>query len=148
MDSISYKTLAANKKSVKKDWTLVDAENQTLGRIASQISMMLKGKNKPSYTPHVDCGDYVVVLNAEKIHLTGNKWKKKSYISHSGHPGGQKTILAKDLQAKHPTRVIEKAVKGMLPKNRLGRKIFHHLYVYTGNHHPHVAQKPKTIVLN
>ncbi len=145
MDTTSYKTIALNKKSIKKNWMLIDAKNQPLGRMASKASIILRGKNKPCFTPHVDCGDNLIVVNAEKVHLTGDKWKKKYYISYSGHPGGQKSTQAKQLMKKKPMKIIEHAVKGMLPKNRLGRKIFHNLYVYPDNHHPHAAQKPQII---
>ena len=148
MDITSYKTIAFNQKSVKKNWILIDAANQPLGRMASKASIILRGKNKPSFTPHIDCGDNVIILNAQNVHLTGDKWAKKKYLSHSGYPGGQKSILAKDLKKKHPTRIIERSIKGMLPKNRLGRKIFNNLYVYPHNKHPHEAQKPQIITIN
>lgn len=145
MNTLSYKTLSANKDTVTKNWYVVDAEGKTLGRIGSEIAKVLRGKNKPDFTPHVDCGDHVIVVNAEKVNLTGNKWNAKEYQSYSGYPGGQKNVLAKDLMERKPTAMIEKAVKGMLPKNRLGRKIFKNLFVYEGSEHPHEAQKPQQL---
>lgn len=145
MDTLSYKTVSANASTVTKKWFVVDAEGKTLGRFASEVAKIIRGKNKTDFTPHVDCGDNVIVLNAEKIDLKGGKWDKKVYISHSGYPGGQKEVLAKDLLRKKPEAVLEKAVKGMLPKNRLGRKLFNNLFVYTGSEHPHQAQKPETL---
>ncbi len=148
MDATSYKTVSANKQTVKKEWILVDAEGQVLGRLASKIAKILRGKHKPDFTPHVDTGDHVVVINADKIKLTGNKWEDKEYIWHTGYPGGQRSITARDLMKKHPERLVEKAVKGMLPKNKLGRKIFKNLHVYAGGEHPHQAQNPKVLDIN
>ena len=148
MDALSYKTISANKNTVDKQWILIDAENQVLGRLASKIAMIIRGKHKTSYTPHVDCGDNVVVINAEKIVLTGNKTEEKEYIRHTGYPGGQRFTSPKELLNKKPEAIIEKAVKGMLPKNRLGQAINKNLHVYTGTAHPHEAQQPKTINLN
>ncbi len=148
MDTTSYKTISANKQTVKKEWLLVDAEGQVLGRLASKIAKILRGKHKPDFTPHVDGGDHVVVINADKIILTGNKWDDKEYIWHTGYPGGQRSITARDLMKKHPERLVEKAVKGMLPKNKLGRKIFKNLHVYVGSEHPHQAQNPKVLDIN
>ncbi len=145
MDTLSYKTPSARKEDVKRDWYLVDAEGKTLGRLCSQIAHVLRGKHKPDYTPHVDCGDYVIVINAEKVRLTGQKWDQKEYITFSGYPGGQKRIKAKDLVNRKPVALIEHAVKGMLPKNRLGRAMFKKLFVYEGPEHKHQAQKPKTL---
>ena len=147
VDHISYKTKSLSSKSVQKEWVLVDAASQTLGRLASQVAYMIRGKHKPSFTPHVDCGDNVVVINADKIRLTGQKLDKKLYISHTGYPGGQKTTTPRKLQANFPARVIEHAVRGMLPKNRLGRRLFHNLFVYAGPEHGHEAQQPKNITL-
>lgn len=147
MDTLSYKTISANGATVNKNWVLVDAENEPLGRLASKVAKMVRGKNKANFTPHVDCGDNVIVINAEKISLTGNKWEDKQYISHSGYPGGQKSTSAKELMAKKPTAMVEKAVKGMLPGNRLGRAIYKNLHVYEGSKHPHEAQQPKEIKL-
>lgn len=148
MDTLSYKTLSANKETVQKEWVLVDAENEVLGRLASKVAKIIRGKNKPSYTPHVDCGDNVIIINAEKIRLTGLKWDQKEYVRHTGYPGGQRITVASDLLRKKPISIIEKAVKGMLPKNRLGSALYRNLYVYAGNEHPHQAQQPKNINLN
>ena len=148
MDTLSYKTVSANKATVQKEWILVDAKDEVLGRLASKVAKILRGKNKPSFTPHVDCGDNVIVINASQIKLTGNKMTQKQYVSHSGYPGGQKFITPEALLAKKPIAVIEKAVKGMLPKNRLGRELFRNLYVYEGSEHAQEAQKPKKVDLN
>jgi large subunit ribosomal protein L13 len=147
VNTLSYKTVSANKSTVKKEWVLVDADGQTLGRLASKIAVLIRGKHKTNYTPHVDCGDNVIVINAEKIILTGNKWEGKTYIRHTGYPGGQRSITANELFAKDPIRVMEKAVKGMLPKNKLGSALFNNLYVYSGAEHKQEAQNPKTINL-
>ena len=147
MNTLSYKTISANKETVNKEWVLVDAEGEILGRLASKVAMMLRGKHKPEFTPHVDCGDNVIVINAEKVVLSGNKMADKVYISHSGYPGGQKVINAEALLKKKPYALVEKAVKGMLPKNRLGSKLFNNLYVFEGGEHTHEAQKPKKINL-
>ena len=128
MNTLSYKTVSANKATVNKEWVLVDADGQTLGRLASKVAKLIRGKHKPNFTPHVDCGDNVVVINAEKIVLTGNKMTNKSYIRHTGYPGGQRSLTATELFEKDPTRLIEKAVKGMLPKNKLGNALFKNLY--------------------
>lgn len=145
MDTLSYKTVSANSQTVDKKWLIADAEGKTLGRFCSEIAKILRGKNKTNFTPHVDCGDYVIVINADKINLTGNKMETKEYQNFSGYPGGRKVTLAKDLIAKKPRDLVERAVRGMLPKNRLGRKIFTNLYVYAGSEHPHAAQKPETL---
>ena len=145
MDTLSYKTISANKATVNKKWYVVDAEGKTLGRLCSSIAKVIRGKNKPDFTPHVDCGDNIIVINAEKISLSSNKLNDKIYITYSGYPGGQKRISAANMLAKKPESVIEKAVKGMLPKNRLGKAIFHNLYVYAGTEHPHQAQKPEKL---
>jgi len=147
MNTLSYKTISANAATVTKDWVLIDAEDQILGRLAAKVAMLLKGKTKTNYTPHVDCGDNVVIINAEKVKLTGNKMEDKEYLSHTGYPGGQKATTPRILLARKPTAVVEKAVKGMLPKNRLGRDLFRNLYVYAGPDHPHQAQQPKPIKL-
>eukprot|EP01132_Coremiostelium_polycephalum_P000333 gene333-425_t len=147
VDTLSYKTQSANKQTVEKSWILVDARGQALGRLSSQIASIIRGKNKPYFTPHVDCGDNVVVINAEKIKLTGKKWDDKQYISHTGHPGGQRTTTPRKMKEKFPTRIIELAVRRMLPKNRLGRRLFHNLFVYAGQEHAHNAQQPKEIKL-
>ena len=148
MNTLSYKTVSANKNTVNKEWLLVNAENQVLGRLASEIAKILRGKHKPNFTPHVDCGDNVVVINAEKVRLTGNKWDAKEYIRHSGYPGGQSSLTAKELMDRKPIALVEKAVKDMLPKNKLGADLFRNLYVYVGNEHDQKAQKPKEIKFN
>jgi large subunit ribosomal protein L13 len=145
---LSYKTASANRETVNKEWLLIDAEGQPLGRVASKIASLLRGKHKVDFTPHVDCGDNVVVINAEKVTLSGNKWESKEYIRHTGYPGGQRSMNASSLLAKFPERLIEKAVKGMLPKNRLGSKLYGNLHVYVGSEHDNVAQKPKKVELN
>ena len=148
MSHLSYKTASANRETVNKEWLLIDAEGQPLGRVASKIASLLRGKHKVDFTPHVDCGDNVVVVNAEKVTLSGNKWESKEYIRHTGYPGGQRSMNASSLLAKFPERLIEKAVKGMLPKNRLGNKLFGNLHVYVGSEHKNEAQKPKKVELN
>ena len=148
MDTLTYKTISANKETVNKEWLLIDAENEVLGRFASNVAKLISGKNKTNFTPHVDCGDNVIVINADKIRLTGNKLLDKEYIRHTGFPGGQRFTTPKELLEKNPTEVIKKAVKGMLPKNRLGAQLYKNLYVYTGTEHPHTAQQPKEIKIN
>jgi large subunit ribosomal protein L13 len=148
MNTLSYKTISANKETVTKNWLLIDAENEILGRLATKVAMMLRGKYKSYYTPHVDCGDVVVIINADKIRLTGNKWDQKEYVRHTGYPGGQRHTTARDMMAKKPIFMVEKAIKGMLPKNKLGSEIFRSLYVYAGSEHPHEAQQPKLVNLN
>ncbi len=148
MDTLSYKTVSANKATVTKEWVLVDATDVVLGRLASKVAKILRGKNKPSYTPHVDCGDNVIIINAEKVRLTGNKLNDKIYLSYSGFPGGQRKQTPAELLSKYPERLVEKAVKGMLPKNRLGSKIYGNLRVYVGASHEQEAQNPKVIDLN
>ena len=148
MDSLSYKTISVNAATANKEWVVIDATNEVLGRLASQVAKILCGKNKPSYTPHVDCGDYVIVINADKVKLTGKKLTDKVYVRHTGYPGGQRFATPADLLTRKPTAVIEEAVKGMLPKTRLGAAIFKNLKVYAGAEHPHAAQNPKQIKLN
>jgi len=148
VNTLSYKTVSANKATAQKGWVVVDANGHNLGRLASRVAMILRGKYKPNYTPHVDCGDNVIVINAEKINLTGNKLEDKTYIRHTGYPGGQRSLTAKEIYAKNPAILIEKAVKGMLPKNKLGAELFRNLNVNVGSEHKHVAQQPKTINLN
>lgn len=148
MDTLSYKTVSANKNTVNKEWLLIDADGQTLGRLASEVAILLRGKHKPNFTPHVDCGDNVVITNAAKINLTGKKWEAKEYIRHTGYPGGQRSLTAQELFDKDPTRLIEKSVKGMLPKNKLGAALFRNLKVYAGTEHGQEAQKPRVIKLN
>ena len=132
VDTLSYKTVSANKNTVNKEWVVIDAEGQTLGRMSTIVAKFLRGKYKPNYTPHVDCGDNVIVINASKINLTGKKWDSKSYIRHTGYPGGQRSLTAKELYGKDPARLVENAVKGMLPKNKLGSAIYRNLKVYAG----------------
>jgi len=148
VDTLSYKTKSANKATVEKEWYVVDAENEILGRLASKIAYVLRGKHKPSFTPHVDCGDNVIVINAEKIKLSGSKMSDKKYVSHSGYPGGQRFQSVEDLLSKKPEAVLEKAVRGMLPKSRLGSELFRNLYVVVGDKHDHQAQQPKQLDLN
>jgi large subunit ribosomal protein L13 len=148
MDALSYKTVSSSKATVEKQWVVVDAEGHNLGRLASKVAMILRGKYKPSYSPHVDCGDNVIVINSEKINLTGNKLDEKTYIRHTGYPGGQRSLTAKIMQQKNPALLVEKAVKGMLPKNKLGAQLFRNLNVNVGPEHNQGAQKPKTINLN
>ncbi|OIQ17631.1 MAG: 50S ribosomal protein L13 [Flavobacterium sp. MedPE-SWcel] len=148
MNTLSYKTVSANKATVQKEWIVVDAEGHNLGRFASKVAMLLRGKYKPNFTPHVDCGDNVIVINAEKINLTGNKLEEKTYIRHTGYPGGQRTLTAKVVKEKNPALLVERAVKGMLPKNKLGAELFRNLNVYVGPEHKNEAQKPKTVNLN
>ncbi|MCB9185232.1 MAG: 50S ribosomal protein L13 [Flavobacteriales bacterium] len=148
MKAPSFKTISANKNTVNKEWILIDAEGQPLGRLASTIAYHLRGKNKVNFTPHVDCGDNVIIINAEKVLLTGNKQASKIYMHHTGYPGGQRTKSVDEMLAKDPTSLVKYAVKGMLPKNRLGRAIYKNLHAYAGTEHPHQAQKPRTISLN
>lgn len=143
MDTLSYKTISANKATVEKDWVVVDAAGKVLGRFASDVAKILRGKNKPSFTPNVDCGDNVIVINADKILMTGKKWDDRVYQHYTGYPGGQREITPRQLKAKSSTLLVERAVRGMLPKNRLGRDLFRNLYVYEGTEHGHEAQKPK-----
>jgi large subunit ribosomal protein L13 len=138
-------TFMANASNIERAWYVVDAEGKTLGRLASQIAAILRGKHKPTFTPHVDCGDHVIVINAEKVHLTGDKLRKKMYFHHSRYPGGLKAIPYGQLLATKPERAIEEAVRGMLPHNRLGRQMFRKLKVYAGPEHPHAAQQPKAL---
>lgn len=145
MNTLSYKTKSANNASVVRKWHVIDATNLPLGRMASVVAPILRGKNKPYYTPHVDCGDYVVVINADRVRLTGLKWDQKEYIHYTGYPGGQRRVVAKELHAKKPYAVIEKAVKGMLPRTKLGKQMFKKLFVYAGESHPHDAQKPEPL---
>lgn len=147
MDTLSYKTISVNRASVTKDWVLIDARSAVLGRLASQVARIIRGKHKPYFTPNVDCGDNVIVINADKIRLTGKKWTDKEIISHTGYPGGQRVTSPRAVHAKSPVKLVEMAVRGMLPKNRLGRRLFHNLYVYAGSEHPHAAQQPKEIKL-
>ena len=148
MDAISYKTISANKETARKEWVVVDAENEILGRLSSKVAKLMRGKYKTNFTPHVDCGDNVIVVNAEKIRLTGSKWTDREHVRHSGYPGGQRIESPEDIFKKSPERLIQHAVRGMLPKSRLGAAILRNLYVYTGSEHPHEAQQPKKVELN
>lgn len=150
MNNLVYKTRSLSTEEARADrkWWLVDAENEVLGRLASKVAMILRGKNKPSFTPHIDCGDSVIIINAEKVKLTGNKVTDKEYRSYTGYPGGQRIKTPLDMFAKYPERVIEHAVKGMLPKNKLGAELFRNLKVYAGDKHEHDAQQPQKINLN
>lgn len=148
MDHLSYKTLSVNKATANKGWVVVDAGDATLGRVASQIANILRGKNKPSFTPNADCGDNVIVINADKFRVTGKKLDDKVYVTHSGYPGGQKKTTVRELKNKKVERVIERAVRGMLPRTRLGREQFRNLFVYAGAEHPHEAQQPKVVKIN
>jgi len=145
VDAISYKTISANNKTVTKNWVIVDAKDQVLGRLSSEVAKILRGKHKASFTPHVDCGDNVIVINAAKVKLTGNKWTEKEYVRHTGYPGGQRFATPTDWLKKNPALIIENAVRCMLPKNKLGAEIYRSLHVYAGAEHPHSAQKPKEL---
>lgn len=145
MSKLHFTTKHANEATVQRNWYVVDGTNQTVGRMCSKIAAVLRGKNKAYYTPHVDCGDFVIVINADKIVFSGNKMDEKMYQTFSGYPGGLKEEAAKDLLKRRPEQVVERAIKGMLPKNRLGRKMFKKLFVYTEAKHPHSAQNPKEL---
>ena len=147
MDTVSYKTVSLNKGTTEKEWVIVDADAKVLGRLSSEVAMILRGKKKPGYTPHTDCGDNVIVINADKVKLTGKKWTDKVYVRHTGYPGGQRFETPNEVKAKSSTILVEKAVRGMLPKSKLGRDLFRNLYVYEGVEHPHEAQKPKEVKL-
>ena len=148
VNTLSYKTVSANAATVTKGWYVIDATDVVLGRLASRVALILRGKNKPDFTPHVDCGDNVIIINADKIKLTGKKRTDKVYVRHTGYPGGQRFATPQQLLSRKPNAVIEAAIKGMLPKNRLGAKLFNNLFVYSKSEHPHEAQKPKQITLN
>lgn len=147
MDTLSYKTVSLNSATAKKEWIVVDAESKVLGRLSSEVAKMIRGKHKPGFTPNVDCGDNVIVINAEKVRLTGRKWSEKQYVRHTGYPGGQRFETPLELKEKNARLLVERAVRGMLPKNRLGRQLFKSLYVYEGAEHPHEAQKPQVVKL-
>jgi len=148
VDAISYKTVSLNKATVKKEWLLIDATDLVVGRLCSSIAMILRGKHKAGFTPNVDCGDNVVLINTEKVKFTGSKWASKEYVHHTGYPGGQRFINPEKQLIKDPCRIIEHGVKGMMPRNRLSRRLMRNLYVYVGNNHPHESQKPKSININ
>jgi len=147
VDTLSYKTKFANKATANKEWLVINAEDKVLGRLSSEVAKVLRGKHKANYTPHADCGDNVIVINADKVKLTGKKWSDKVYVSHTGYPGGQRFATPLEVKAKSASRLVEMAIKGMLPKNRLGRELFRNLFVYDGAEHTHEAQKPKEIKL-
>ena len=148
MDTLSYKTISANKATAKKEWVVIDAEGQVLGRLGTKVAKLLRGKYKPSFTPHVDCGDNVIIINADKVVLTGKKWSDRVSFSYSGYPGGQKLTTPEEMMKQGPDKLIKKVVKGMMPKNKLSNKIIKNLYVYAGTEHAHAAQQPKTIDIN
>jgi large subunit ribosomal protein L13 len=148
VDTLSYKTISANKATVNKEWVVIDATGQTLGRMASKVAKLLRGKYKPNFTPHVDCGDNVIIINADKVVLTGKKWTDRIYLRYTGYPGGQRETTPAQLLEKGANRLVHKVVKGMLPKNRLGAALLKNLYVYAGTEHIHEAQQPKTIDIN
>ncbi len=148
MNTLSYKTISANKETAQKEWVIVNAENATVGRLSTTVAKMLRGKYKPSFTPHADCGDNVIVINAEKVVFGGNKMQTKEYIRHTGYPGGQRSRTADELMKSRPEEILRHAIKGMLPKNKLGRAIFKNLYVYAGTEHPHQGQQPKEVDLS
>ncbi len=145
MSKLHFTTKHANAATVTRNWYVVDGTNQTVGRVCAKVAAVLRGKNKPYYTPHVDCGDFIVFINADKVKFTGNKLEDKEYLHYTGYPGGQKSETAGKLLSRRPEAVIERAVKGMLPKNRLGRKMFKKLFVYAGSEHQHIAQKPQPL---
>lgn len=148
MDTLSYKTISANKATVQKEWVVVDATDQILGRLGTKVAKLLRGKYKTNFTPHVDCGDNVIIINADKVKLTGNKWNDRIYLSHTGYPGGQRESNPARILAKDPLKLYKKVLLGMLPKNKLSDAIIGNLYVYVGSEHPHAAQAPKTIDIN
>jgi large subunit ribosomal protein L13 len=148
VDTLSYKTVSGNKETAGKKWLVVDAEGQTVGRLASKVAKIIRGKHKTNFTPHADCGDNVIVINAEKVSFSGTKLQDKEYVRYTGYPGGQRITSAQEMLQKHPERLIEKAVKGMLPKNKLGRKLYTNLKVYVGPEHKQEAQKPEVFNLD
>jgi large subunit ribosomal protein L13 len=148
VDTLSYKTVSGNKETANKKWLLVDAEGQTVGRLASKVAKLARGKHKTNFTPHADCGDNVIVINAAKVSFSGTKLENKEYVRYTGYPGGQRSLTAQELLERNPARVIEKAIKGMLPKNKLGRAIYTNIKVYAGTEHNHDAQKPEVINLD
>lgn len=148
MDAVSYKTVSANAKTADKKWVIVDATDMVVGRFSSEVAKIIRGKHKPSYTPHVDCGDNVIVINAEKVRFTGKKMSDKEYVRHTGHPGGQRFASPVEWMKKNPALILENSIRGMLPKNRLGRHLFTNLHIYVGTEHPHTAQKPTPIKIS
>jgi len=148
VNTLSYKTVSGNKETANKKWLLVDAEGQTVGRLASKVAKLARGKHKTNFTPHADCGDNVIVINAAKVSFSGTKLENKEYVRYTGYPGGQRSLTAQELLQRNPSRVIEKAIKGMLPKNKLGRQLYSNVKVYAGAEHNHDAQKPEVINLD
>jgi len=148
MNTLSYKTIAANEKIVKKEWVVIDAQDEIVGRLATVAARILRGKTKTYFSPHFDCGDNVIIINAEKVRFTGNKLEDKQYVRHTGYPGGQRFRTPRELLKKNPIEILEHAIKGMLPKNKLGAQLYRNLYVYAGPEHPHEGQTPKTININ
>lgn len=148
MNTPSYKTKYVNSETAKKEWFIVDAENQVAGRLATKVAMVLRGKHKPSYSPHVDCGDNVIIINAEKVKFTGNKMEDKQYVRYTGYPGGQRFSTPKKVLEKKPTWLLQHAIKGMLPKNKLGSRLQTNVFIYAGSNHPHEAQQPKKLTIN
>jgi large subunit ribosomal protein L13 len=145
VDQYSYKTIYANKATAEKNWVLVDAKDQVIGRLASQVARVLRGKNKTNYTPNTDMGDHVVIINADKVKMTGKKWNNRRIFTYSGYPGGQRQLSPKEISEKNPARLVELSVRGMLPKNTMGRQLFRSLHVYAGTEHPHTANQPKEL---
>lgn len=141
------KTFTLKAQDIQKEWLVIDATNLTVGRLASEVAHILRGKHKPTFTPHMDCGDNVIIINAEKVKFTGNKWSDKIYYRHTNHPGGLKSETASEMLEKHPESILERAIKGMLPKNKLGRQMYRNVYIYAGENHPHEAQQPKAYTL-
>jgi large subunit ribosomal protein L13 len=148
VDSLSYKTISLNKATVSKEWLIIDATDLVVGRLCTSIAMILRGKHKPSFTPHVDCGDNVILINSDKIQFTGSKWADKEYVHHTGYPGGQRKISPEKQMKKDSRKIIEHGVKGMLPRNRLSRRLLRNLYIYNTMEHPHTPQKPRVININ
>lgn len=150
MDTLSFKTISANKATAKKEWVVVDASDQVLGRLGSKVAKLLRGKYKPNFTPHVDCGDNVIIINADKVRLTGKKWTDRVYLTYTGYPGGQREHTPASIMAKPggTEKLLRRVVKGMLPKNRLGAQLLRNMYVYEGSEHKHEAQSPKSIDIN
>ncbi|MDR0206963.1 MAG: 50S ribosomal protein L13 [Bacteroidales bacterium] len=148
MNTLSYKTIAANEKIVKKEWIVIDAQNEIVGRLSTVAARILRGKTKTYFSPHFDCGDNVIIINADKVRFTGNKMEEKEYVRHTGYPGGQRFTTPKQLLKKKPVEILEHAIKGMLPKNKLGAQLYRNLYVYAGPEHPHEGQTPKIININ
>jgi large subunit ribosomal protein L13 len=148
VDAISYRTISANAKTANKNWVIIDANDQVVGRLSSHVAMMLRGKHKTNFTPHADCGDFVIVINAEKVRFTGKKFNEKEYVSYTGYPGGQRFATPAEWMRKNPALILENAIRGMLPKTRLGRELFRNLHVYVGSEHPHTAQKPVEVKIS